>query len=77
MFAEFIYITLAVCLLLCACTEDDLAYGMSFETLLKRTKLWNGPTQTMGRATNCATEGLHAVTMPLLRRFASRHKPLS
>ena len=34
MFTEFMYIALAVCLLLCAGTEDDLAYGLSFGALL-------------------------------------------
>ena len=35
MFTEFMYIALAVCLLLGACSEVGLAYGMSFETLLR------------------------------------------
>ena len=35
MFTEFVFIALAVCLLLCACTEEDLADGMSFETFLR------------------------------------------
>ena len=35
MFTEFMYIALAVCLLLCAGTEGDLVYGMSFGTLLR------------------------------------------
>ena len=34
MFTEFMYIALAVCLLLGECSEVGLAYGMSFETLL-------------------------------------------
>ena len=34
MFAEFMYIALAVCLLLCVDTEGHLAYGMSFGALL-------------------------------------------
>ena len=34
MFAGFMYIALAVCLLLCAGREDDMRYGMTFEALL-------------------------------------------
>ena len=36
MFTEFMYIALAVCLLLGVCSEDGLAYGMSFEILLEQ-----------------------------------------
>ena len=35
MFTGFMYIALAVCLLLCACTEGDLGDEMSFDTLLR------------------------------------------
>ncbi len=35
MFTEFIYIALTICLLLCAGKGDHVAYGMSFETLLR------------------------------------------
>ena len=35
MFTGFVYITLAVYLLLCACTEGHLAHGISFEALLR------------------------------------------
>ena len=34
MFTEFMFIALAVCLLLGPCSEVGLAYGMSFDTLL-------------------------------------------
>ena len=36
MFAEFMFIALAVCLLLGTCPEARLAYGMSFGALLEQ-----------------------------------------
>ena len=39
MFTEFMYIALAVCLLLGACSEVGLAYGMSFGALLEKSFL--------------------------------------
>ncbi len=48
MFTEFMYIALVLCLLLGACSEVGLVYGMSFDTLLGAAtiqyilKIWTG-----------------------------------
>ena len=87
MFTEFMYIALAVCLLLGACSEVGLGYGMSFGALLTTATLiimagifyniqMTGLTsaKTTGCVTKCVTELFISSLHGIYMVFTSCHR---